>query len=192
VLLVPTHLAEARRPAQPTARDVLRKDRLDRIVRILLDRRVFLSTTGRGRLSTPMGDPGTAQTILDRRRTKVSSRDRRILPIRDASAQSEIKPHAIQQPPLSQERQEGTMDEVFPVLAGVVIGLGIHRFIPRRLKALVLGVLSVAFGVLASWVSGELAISAAYLVIDIGQVALVGVMTWGLATGWQRRSWRVL
>jgi hypothetical protein len=40
--------------------------------------------------------------------------------------------------------------------------------------------LSVACGVTASWISGELRISLGYLVIDTAQVGIVGVVMWVL------------
>lgn len=83
------------------------------------------------------------------------------------------------------------MDEVFPVLAGVVTGLGTHLLVPTRSRAWVLAILSIAFGTTASWISGELAVSWFYLVIDIGQVVLAGALTWVLTARWLSRPWRV-
>src|SRR5262249_39818443 len=60
------------------------------------------------------------------------------------------------------------IDEVFPVLAGVIVGLVIPTAMsPSRLRWLVMGMLSVVLGAVATWISGELAISAVYLLIDI-------------------------
>jgi hypothetical protein len=83
------------------------------------------------------------------------------------------------------------MDEVFPVLAGIVVGLLTGGLAARRLRAVAVAVLSAAFGAVASWISGELAISWAYLAIDIGQVLVTAVLTWALAAAWRRRAWRV-
>ena len=52
------------------------------------------------------------------------------------------------------------MDEVFPVLAGVIVGLVVPTVMSSRLRWLALVVLSVALGAVASWISGELAVSA--------------------------------
>ena len=82
------------------------------------------------------------------------------------------------------------MDEVFPVLAGVVVGLGTFAVRPIWLKATLLGVLGVALGALASWVAGELAISWAYIFIDIGQVLAASIMTAVLVNVWLRRRAR--
>src|SRR5262249_12330956 len=86
----------------------------------------------------------------------------------------------------------GHMDEVFPVLGGIVIGLATHAVWVRWLRALLIGILGVAVGALASWVSGELAVSWVYLVIDIGQVLMAAVMTGVLVTVWLRRRARSL
>ena len=81
------------------------------------------------------------------------------------------------------------MDEVFPVLAGVVVGLVIPTVVSRsRLRWLVLVVLSVVLGSVATWVSGELAISAVYLLVDITQVLGAAIATAVLVSIWRRRS----
>jgi hypothetical protein len=41
---------------------------------------------------------------------------------------------------------------------------------PMWLKAIVVGILGVAFGAMASWISGELAASRLYLLVDTAQV----------------------
>ena len=79
------------------------------------------------------------------------------------------------------------MDEVFPVLAGVALGLAAHRARPLSLRAFLLIAGGLGLGVLASWTSGELAISWAYVVIDTCQVLAAGVMTAAGATLWRRR-----
>src|SRR5262249_40594786 len=81
------------------------------------------------------------------------------------------------------------MDEVFPVLAGVVVGLVIPIVVsPSRLRWLVLVVLSVVLGSVATWVSGELAISAVYLLVDITQVLGAARAPPVPASTWRRRS----
>jgi len=81
------------------------------------------------------------------------------------------------------------MDEGFPVLAGVVVGLVIPTVVsPSRLRWLVLVVLSVVLGSVATWVSGELAISAVYLLVDITQVLGAAIATVVLVGIWRRRS----
>jgi hypothetical protein len=80
------------------------------------------------------------------------------------------------------------MDEVFPVLAGVVLGLVTHLLRPIWLRTLVVGSFGLAFGAVASWTSGELAISEIYLLIDAAQVIAASIMTAVLIRIWRRRS----
>jgi len=86
--------------------------------------------------------------------------------------------------------KEAVMEEVFPVLSGIVVGL-VLGFIPQRIRMLALGALSVAFGTLASWISGELAVSWIYLLIDIAQVLGAALLTSVLVTRMRSRSWRL-
>ena len=83
------------------------------------------------------------------------------------------------------------MNEVFPVLAGVVLGLATSRLVFQWGRWGILGGLSVAFGAAASWISGELTISWTFLLIDVAQVLTAGAMTALIATRWQRRPRRV-
>jgi hypothetical protein len=82
------------------------------------------------------------------------------------------------------------MNEVFPVLAGIVVGMATERVHPTRLRACVVAVLALAFGAVASWVSGELAISSIYVLVDAAQVAAVGGMTAVLIAVGRRRHRR--
>ena len=84
------------------------------------------------------------------------------------------------------------MDEVFPVLAGIVVGMAIHRVHPMWLRVCLVAVLALLFGALASWVSGELAISRIYVLIDAAQVGVAAVMTAVLVRVWRRRHARSL
>lgn len=78
------------------------------------------------------------------------------------------------------------MEEIFPVGAGVVLGLAIAWLAPSRLRGWLLAVGSVVIGAMASWVSGELGVSWRYLLVDIGQVLLAGALSWILAVRWRR------
>jgi len=49
----------------------------------------------------------------------------------------------------------------------------------------------LAFGAVASWLSGELAISSIYVLIDAAQVSAVGGMTAVLIAVWRRRQARL-
>lgn len=79
------------------------------------------------------------------------------------------------------------MEEVFPVLAGVVVGLvtGSVRLVWLRILLLVLA--GIVFGVTASLISGELATSWIYLLIDTAEVIVVAAMTIVGMTAWRRR-----
>ena len=82
------------------------------------------------------------------------------------------------------------MDEVFPVLAGVVVGLALHQLTSKALGAVLVVVFSLGFGAEAAWISGELAISPVYIAIDAAQVAVAAVLTAILAAVWRRRALR--
>jgi len=82
------------------------------------------------------------------------------------------------------------MEEVFPVLVGVAVGLVAHLVGSIRFRALLIGVFGVTFGACASWISGELAVSWVYLVIDTVQVIGASVMTMFLVRVWLRRQAR--
>ena len=82
------------------------------------------------------------------------------------------------------------MHEFFPVISGVLVGLLVQYRVEPRWKPWVLILLSVAIGAIATIISGEIEESLAFLVFDVGQVALVGLMTWALAAWWQQRSFR--
>jgi hypothetical protein len=58
------------------------------------------------------------------------------------------------------------MEDVFPMLAGVAIGLATLHLRRNWLSIALVGTLGIAFGAVASWISGELAISWIYLLID--------------------------
>ena len=81
------------------------------------------------------------------------------------------------------------MDEVFPVVAGVVVGLVVYR-LPPTLRSIALGILGVVLGVAVSWVSGELSVSIWYVFFDIGQVWLAGALTIVLVRAWRSRVLR--
>lgn len=82
------------------------------------------------------------------------------------------------------------MDEVFPVLSGIAVGL-LLGVVPSRLRLLALGVFSVAFGILASGISGELAFSWIYALIDVAQVLGAALLASVLVARWRHRAWRL-
>jgi hypothetical protein len=83
------------------------------------------------------------------------------------------------------------MDEIFPVLAGVVLGFIVARMRSGVLRNAMLIVVSLALGLYASWASGELAISAWYVLIDCAQVLAAAVMIAVLVKVWSSRVKRL-
>jgi cyanate permease len=82
------------------------------------------------------------------------------------------------------------MTEVFPVVAGLVIGLVVDRLANPRWRAMALVALCLIAGVAASFISGELFVSWDFLFVDIPLVFLAAVvMTLGLVW-WRRRQTR--
>jgi hypothetical protein len=84
------------------------------------------------------------------------------------------------------------MDEVFPVLAGIALGLGAYPVRPRWLRLVVVGLLGIALGAMASWVSGELVLGWVYVLIDTAQVVAAAIMSGLLVRVWLRRRARSL
>jgi hypothetical protein len=78
------------------------------------------------------------------------------------------------------------MEEVFPVVSGIVLGLVLAYWVRGRARGWLLAGGSVLIGAAAAWLSGELAISWLYLLIDTAQVLAAGAMTWVLAARWRR------
>ena len=78
------------------------------------------------------------------------------------------------------------MEEIFPVGAGVVLGLVIAWLVPGRVRGWLLAIMSVVIGGTASWVSGELAVSWLYIPVDIAQALIAGALTWVLGLRWRR------
>ncbi len=74
------------------------------------------------------------------------------------------------------------MNEVFPIAAGVVIGLLTLRIGPSRLRIAALITLSVIFGTLATIVSGEVHLSWGFFPVDIALVLVAAVATAMLTT----------
>jgi hypothetical protein len=77
------------------------------------------------------------------------------------------------------------VEEIFPVAAGVLVGLVTYRF-SSVVRTALLAVLSLVLGFLAAWASGELAVSWVYVLIDALQVAVAAVMTGFAVKAWLR------
>lgn len=82
------------------------------------------------------------------------------------------------------------MDEVFPVLAGIALGLATCTLRRTWLRVAVVAILGVALGAVASWVSGELAVSRLYVLVDAAQVLVAAFLTGALVGRWLRRRAR--
>ena len=78
------------------------------------------------------------------------------------------------------------MEEVFPVGCGVILGLAVAHLVSGRLRGWVLAIGSLLIGAMAAWITGELAVSWLYLLVDVGQVLVAGGLTWILALRWRR------
>jgi hypothetical protein len=81
--------------------------------------------------------------------------------------------------------------ELFPIVAGVLIALVVSRLTSLVSRSATLVVLGIVFGSFASFVSGELAESWAYLLFDIAQVLIVAVVILAVVAAWGHRSRRV-
>jgi len=79
------------------------------------------------------------------------------------------------------------MDEIFPVLSGVVLGFIVARMQAHTLRTAVLIVASLALGFCASWISGELAVSPWFVLVDTAQVLVAAVLIAVLVKRWQSR-----
>jgi hypothetical protein len=84
------------------------------------------------------------------------------------------------------------MDEVFPILGGVVLGLAMYRLRPLWIRVVVIGIVGVGLGAAASWVSGELVLSYMYLLVDAVQVMIASVISGAVVSLWLRRRSRSL
>ena len=78
------------------------------------------------------------------------------------------------------------MSELFPILAGLAIGLVVQRISGSQRRAVALFLLSVLAGLTASFISGELFVSWDFLLFDIPLV-FASAVALTLAIGWWRR-----
>lgn len=79
------------------------------------------------------------------------------------------------------------MDEIFPVFSGVVLGFIVARMSSGQTRTAVLIVASLALGLCASWISGELAVSPWYALVDVAQVLIAAIMVAVLVKKWSSR-----
>jgi cyanate permease len=76
------------------------------------------------------------------------------------------------------------MYELIPLLAGCVTGVLASRLRSQRLAVAVIVVVALAAGTLAASISGELHISAGFLLWDVGQGVVIGLAAFVLARRW--------
>ncbi len=79
------------------------------------------------------------------------------------------------------------MEELFPIVAGVVIGLIASRIPSVRTGVIVAAILTVIAAAAATFFSGEAGETWAFIFVDLLEVALAAAITWGLATLVARR-----
>ena len=79
------------------------------------------------------------------------------------------------------------MGEVFPIIAGIIIGLLVSRIGAVRTRWIAATILTLAAGAAATFLSGESVESWAFVFVDIGLIALAAAIAWGLATFVARR-----
>jgi 1,4-dihydroxy-2-naphthoate octaprenyltransferase len=79
------------------------------------------------------------------------------------------------------------MGEIFPIVAGALIGLLASRIMAMRTRWAVSAILTLLAGAAATFLSGEAEESWAFLLVDIGLVAITAAIVWGIATLVARR-----
>ena len=79
------------------------------------------------------------------------------------------------------------MGEIFPIVAGALIGLLASRIMALRLRWIVSTILTLFAGGAATFLSGEAAESWAFVLVDIGLVAITAAIVWGVAALVTRR-----
>ena len=80
------------------------------------------------------------------------------------------------------------MGELIPVAFGIVIGLAVQKVPGVRLRAIVLVVLCLVFGALASFINGELEISLGFISVDTVLVFVGALLAVGAILLWRRRA----
>jgi|tagenome__1003787_1003787.scaffolds.fasta_scaffold20819267_4 hypothetical protein len=81
------------------------------------------------------------------------------------------------------------MDEIFPLLGGLVLGLAASPFRPAQ-RWIIIGMLTPIIALTASWISGEFAQDWRFVLLDAGEVALAAVAA-RTVVAWRRHSDRI-
>jgi hypothetical protein len=82
------------------------------------------------------------------------------------------------------------MDEIFPILGGIVLGLVFAGRLKTPLAYVCFAALALCIAVVASAISGELAASWWYIGVDLIEVVVATVLT-ALVVPILRRAWSV-
>jgi hypothetical protein len=82
------------------------------------------------------------------------------------------------------------VNEVFPIVAGVLSAVLVWKYVALRFSALALGACGVIFGTTAAFISGELFISWVFPIFDAALVLLSATATVAAVGWWQRFSRR--
>jgi hypothetical protein len=77
------------------------------------------------------------------------------------------------------------LNEIFPVVAGVLGALVVWEYVAVRFRALTLGACGLIFGTIAAFISGELLVSWIFPVIYTALVLLAEAVTVAFIAGWQ-------
>jgi hypothetical protein len=80
------------------------------------------------------------------------------------------------------------MQEFFPIAAGAAIGALSAQFVAARWRVPVVAALAILVGLVASWASGELAVSWGFASIDTALVLGTALLTMALLGLAQRRT----
>ena len=78
------------------------------------------------------------------------------------------------------------MNEVYPIVAGMLSALLVWTYVDLRFRTLALAACSLIFGTTAAFISGELFVSWGYLAIDVTLVLLSATATVAIVTRWNR------
>lgn len=78
------------------------------------------------------------------------------------------------------------MHEFFPIVAGIMSALLVQPLPSTKLRLVVLVLLSIVFGTMATIISGEISLSFVFLAIDTALVLLAAGVT-ALLIAWLRR-----
>jgi hypothetical protein len=125
--------------------------------------------------------------LVDRADRRHSSPARRKSPVRPQRLAKELRqtnlpgPHPTCNPAKTRQGLH-VMDEIFPLLGGVVLGLAASMFQPKW-RWVIVGLVTVLLAFTASRISGELAADWRFVLLDavevlLGALAAMGVIAW--------------